>query len=512
MQEIFNQALAAHQAGHFSQAEALYQQLLSQAPHHPVLNAQLGLLLTQSQRPEQGLKHLARAIEGAPQDQTLLRQAIQIATQTGANEQAEVWLRQAVRLQPNDASLHEQLAGVLIANHQENAALESVKTAIRLDPKNANAYNLKGLALSRLGETDKGYKAFQKAVSMNPGQLGAVKNLIQYGKGRKEPLLDKVIPQLEQHLQQPGVQAVVRLNVAFMLAAYYEQKKDTARHFEYLRLANDLARQQHQYSHQETEAYFHAWAAAFTPSRIRAISAIAEQDDSAIFILGLPRSGTTLIEQILDSHSQVGAEGEILDLQKAIETNGGLLDEGLSDAEFARRAVASVRSYLLSVRQRQSARYFTDKLPYNFIVTGLIACALPNAKIIHCTRDPLETCFSMYKQHFTGVQPFTNDLRELGLYCRAYQDLMQRWEQLFPGRIFEANYERMVDDSQSEIRALLQHCRLPVEEACFAFHKNKRAVRTASVAQVRQPIYKDAVKASDPYRAYLQPLLDALRG
>jgi Flp pilus assembly protein TadD len=510
MQELFNKALAFHQSGQFAEAESLYRQVLTGAPDHPILNARLGMLMMQTGRPEQGLAQLALAIEQAPRDIALLKQAIALAIQAGANQRAEAWLRRGLQACVGDSSLHEQLAGVLIANHQEAQALESIKTALRLDPQNANAYNLKGLALCRLGDTEKGYAAFQKAVRMNPGQLGAVKNLVQFGKGRKEPLLEQLIPQLEQRLNQPGLQPVVQLNLAFMLAAYYEQQKDVARHFTYLRRANDLARLQHRYSHHETEAYFEAWTAAFTPARIQAIRALAEADDGALFILGLPRSGTTLIEQILSSHSGVGAEGEILDLQQCVDASGGLLEADLSDDEFARRAVASVRAYLDRVRSRQTARHFTDKLPYNFIVVGLIATALPNAKIIHCTRDPLETCFSMYRQHFAGAQPHTNDLRELGQYFRAYKKLMDQWQVLFGEQIFEANYERMVQDAEAEITRLLEFCGLEPEAACYAFHRNTRAVRTASVTQVRRPIYTDSVSASDPYRAYLQPLIDEL--
>lgn len=520
MQATFNKALAFHQSGQLAQAEELYRQLLNQAPGHPILLARLGTLMCQSQRSEQGLALLAQAIAQSPQDTELLKQAIHLAAQAGETVQAELWLRQALKFRAGDSSLHEQLAGVLIANHKETEALEAIKTAIRLDPQNANAYNLKGLALSRLGDTEKGYECFLKSVKMNPGQLGAVKNLILYGKGRKEPVLEQLIPQLEQRLNQPGLQAMVQLNLGYMLAMYFEHKTTeknsieqqlyVRKHFDYLRRANDISRLQYQYSHANTEQYFARWANAFTPSRIDEIRKRALDDASAIFILGMPRSGTTLIEQILASHSQVGAEGEILDLQQSVDVVGGLLADNLPDAVFAERAVAAVKLYLERVRSRQQAVHFTDKLPYNFIVTGLIASALPKAKIIHCTRDPLETCFSIYKQNFVGNHGYTNDQKELGQYFKAYQTLMKQWQDRFPEAVYEANYERMVADPEHEIAQLLNYCGLEPEEACFAFHKNKRAVRTASVAQVRQPIYKDALKASDPYRDFLQVLIAEL--
>jgi hypothetical protein len=149
-------------------------------------------------------------------------------------------------------------------------------------------------------------------------------------------------------------------------------------------------------------------------------------------------------------------------------------------------------------------------MPYNFMFLGLIALALPNAKIIHCTRDPLETCFSIYKQNFSGSHAYSTDLVGLGQYYNLYKTLMAHWQSLFGDQIFEANYERIVDDSAVEIGKLLEFCSLVKEPACFEFHKNKRVVRTASVSQVRQPIYRDSIKASTPYLEYLKPLINTL--
>jgi len=171
-----------------------------------------------------------------------------------------------------------------------------------------------------------------------------------------------------------------------------------------------------------------------------------------------------------------------------------------------------MEDYLRSVRGRQEAPFFTDKMPYNFMLIGLIAAVLPGARIIHCTRDPMETCYSVFKQNFSGAHAYTNDLEELGAYFNAYQSMMQVWDERFPGRIIEANYERMVADQEAETERLLVACGLALEPQCLAFHKNKRAVRTASVAQVRQPIYKDALKASAPLSEQLAPLKNTLEG
>lgn len=510
MQELFNQAQSLHQQGQLPKAELIYRQILEKVPGQPLVCSRLAMLLQQSGRVGEALPLVKIAIEALPQEFDLLMQGVGIATPLGENLIAEQWLRQAIELKPKNAQAHEQLAGVLIACHKEKEALQSCKTLIKLAPKNANAYNLKGLALSRLGDTDKGYSAFQKSLKLNPGQIAVIRNLILYGKGKKEPLLDTLIPQLEDKVALPQQAPAVRMNIAYILSMYYERAKNTSKAFRYLKLGNDINRQSNPYEHKQTEAQFALLSQAFNQALLSEIQGKGLGDASPIFILGMPRSGTTLIEQILSSHSEVGAEGEIIDLRDSFAKHESILNAQLPIERRVDECLVAAREYIARVRERQSNRYFTDKMPYNFMLVGLILAALPKAKIIHCTRDPLETCFSIYKQNFAGSHSYTNELTELGLYYNSYRGLMSYWQSIADGRIYEANYESMVDDSEQEIARLLEYCGLEPEAACFEFHKNKRAVRTASVAQVRQPIYKDAMKASAPYAKHLAPLIEQL--
>ena len=514
MQAQFNQAQSFHQAGNFKQAEALYRQLLQHNPNHPIISARLGLLLQQTNRNPEALSFFKVAIEALSGEFDLIMQGVVSATQLSENEIAEEWLRIAINLKPKEVSPLEQLAGVLIGNHKEKEALGVVKSVIKLSPSNASAYNLKGLALSRLGDTDKGYKAFQKSVKMNPGQLAVVRNLILYGKGKKEPILEKLIPQFEERVNQNNQSSIVQMNMGYILSMYFE-KKSNGKHyspekaFRYLKIANDVSSKDKSYHHQNTKQTFEQIANYFNESFKNKFKDSGLQDASPIFILGMPRSGTTLIEQVLSSHSLVGAEGEISDLSQSM-SEYQFIGKSQSERESVADCVATVKSYIERVRLRQSAMFFTDKMPYNFMFVGLIALALPNAKIIHCTRDPLETCFSIYKQNFSGNHAYSTDLVGLGQYYNLYKSLMGYWGSMFGQQIFEANYEKIVDNSEQEIEKLLEFCRLEKESACFEFHKNKRAVRTASVSQVRQPIYRDSIKASTPYLEYLKPLVDAL--
>ena len=510
MQEILNQAITFHQQGEFSEAESLYRQLQKTEPKNPLINSRLALLLSQTQRAHEGLKYIASALDALPDNPDLLNQGVAIATSLAENNFSEKWLTKLIQLKPNELVLKEQLCGVLISNHQEQKALELSKTLIKQAPNSANAYNLKGLALSRLGDVEKGYKSFQKALKLNPGQLAVIKNLLVYGKGKKEPLVDKLIPQLEKQLMTQGLTPAVKMNVAYVLSMYFEKIKNTSKSFHYLKLGNDINRSSYQYSHEQTCRQFQVLIDTFSETLKAEFKDKGLDDKSAIFILGMPRSGTTLIEQILSSHSLVDAEGEITDLKANFEKHADILSDQIPLSEKLEKCLTVANGYIDSVRSRQSASFFTDKMPYNFMLVGLIAMALPNAKIIHCTRDPLETCFSVYKQNFSGSHAYTNELKELGQYYCEYQKMMAHWENLFGEQIYEANYESMVADSETEISNLLAFCSLEAEATCFEFHKNKRAVRTASVSQVRQPIYKDALKASAPYEKQLQPLIEVL--
>tara|TARA_R110001592_G_scaffold52649_9_gene161318 strand:+ start:27395 stop:28933 length:1539 start_codon:yes stop_codon:yes gene_type:complete len=511
MQAILKQAQTFHQQGKFTEAEGLYRQLNNAEPNNPLVNSRLALLLSQTQRAHEALSFIIKALDVLPDNADLLSQGIAISVSLAENKLSEQWLTKLIQIKPNELALKEQLCGVLIGNHQEQKALELSKNIIKESPNNANAYNLKGLALSRLGDVDKGYKSFQKALKLNPGQLAVIKNLLVYGKGKQEPLVDKLIPQLENKLMTQNQAPAVKMNVAYVLSMYFEKIKNTTKAFHYLKLGNDINRSNYHYSHEQTRLQFQALIETFSESLKTEFNGKGLKDSSAIFILGMPRSGTTLIEQILSSHSLVAAEGEMTDLKDMFENHADILSDQLSLSEKVEKCKTVAQAYLDSVRSRQSATHFTDKMPYNFMLLGLIALALPNAKIIHCTRDPLETCFSIYKQNFSGSHAYTNELTELGRYYSEYQKMMMHWKHLFGEQIYEANYENMVADSETEISKLLAFCGLEPEAPCFDFHKNKRAVRTASVSQVRQPIYKDALKASAPYEKQLLPLIEALK-
>jgi len=233
-------------------------------------------------------------------------------------------------------------------------------------------------------------------------------------------------------------------------------------------------------------------------------------------IVGMPRSGTSLVEQIIASHSQVHGAGELLDLTRITDdwveqVRAGSFPKRASElaaedlSQRGSRYVAALR------RHSSTATYVTDKEPFNYRLLGFLRLILPNAKIIHCMRDPVDTCMSSYKRLFGAGMFFSYDLQDLGNYYNSYRKLMDHWRAVLPRQsMFEVQYEDLVADQEGKTRELLSFCGLPWEEQCMNFHENERAVRTPSFAQVRQPIYKTAVASSRKYYPYIQPLLETL--
>ncbi|MDH3546372.1 MAG: sulfotransferase, partial [Gammaproteobacteria bacterium] len=253
-----------------------------------------------------------------------------------------------------------------------------------------------------------------------------------------------------------------------------------------------------------------------TPEFLHQHEGLGDPDPSPIFIVGLPRSGSTLIEQILASHSLAEGTHELPDLPRLIRSineqrlRGDSYPEALKHydadqlAELGQQYIASTR------RHRGDAPFFTDKMPNNFASIGLLDLILPNAKIINARRHPLDSCMGSYKQLFYKGQAFTYDLVELGEYYLQYQRMMDYWHEILPGKVLDIHYEQMVMDQEDQTRRLIEHCGLPWEDRCLRFYETDRAVNTASSEQVRQPIYSKSINSWRNFEAHLQPLIEVL--
>jgi hypothetical protein len=256
--------------------------------------------------------------------------------------------------------------------------------------------------------------------------------------------------------------------------------------------------------------------AFFTPQLLAARAGQGAPQPDPIFIVGLPRAGSTLVEQILASHSEVEGTMELPDMPSiAMEVGSGAgagrYPEALAGIDAAGlRALGERYLEATRIQRKLGRRHFIDKLPNNFLHTGLIHLILPNACIIDARRHPLGCCFAAFKQHFARGQNYTYDLAELGAYYRGYVELMAHFDTVLPGRVHRVIYEQLVEDTEGEVRRLLDYCGLAYESACLRFYENERAVRTASSEQVRSPIYREGVDQWRAYEEWLGPLKDAL--
>jgi hypothetical protein len=258
----------------------------------------------------------------------------------------------------------------------------------------------------------------------------------------------------------------------------------------------------------------------FSPEFFASHENCGDPDRTPIFILGMPRSGTSLAEQILASHPDVHGAGELGDLRKVLasvksteeESLSGMVPAALLDldasafSDLGQKYIARIRGY------SADAKYITDKMPHNFMQIGLIRTILPNARVIHCTRDPMDNCLSIFKKPLANHHAYSNNMSELGQYYGLYRNLMDHWSETLPGFVYDHSYEELIKSEKEQVSRLLEFCGLDWDDACLEFHKTRRKVRTASNAQVRRPIYTDSVQLWKRYEKQLEPLKAAIYG
>jgi hypothetical protein len=310
-----------------------------------------------------------------------------------------------------------------------------------------------------------------------------------------------------------------RLQLDFAQAKAYADLKDHKRSFERLLSGNALKRAKIHYDEAAALGLFDRIEAVFSAKLLREKEKPGGGDPSSvpIFVLGMPRSGTTLVEQILASHPQVHGAGELKTFNDVVLEVRGPGGQTIPYPDFVpgldARALGQIGArYLAEIKKlAPDAPHITDKMPSNYYFAGLIHLALPHARIVHTVRDPVDTCISCFSKLFTAEQNHTYDLAELGRYHRRYQKLMEHWRRVLPpGRILDVRYEEVVGDLEGQARRILAHCGLPWDARCLSFHATDRPVRTASASQVRQPIYNSAVGRWRVYEEFLGPLLAAL--
>jgi tetratricopeptide (TPR) repeat protein len=373
-----------------------------------------------------------------------------------------------------------------------------------------------GHTLKTLGKAAEGIDAYRKAIAMLPSLGEAYWSLANLKTFRFTP---EDIAAMRTQLARGDLESEDRFHLQFAFAKALEDAGDYADAFAYYEQASALRREALPYDADANTANMRRMKAVFAPDFLAARQGTGSAAPDPIFIVGLPRSGSTLLEQILASHSLVEGTMELPDIVSMTRRLGGLRKRG--DASSYPEMLGSLpleefkalgEEYLARTRlHRKLGRpFFIDKMPNNFVHAGFIHLILPNAKIVDARRHPLGCCLSGFKQHFARGQPFTYSQDDIGRYYADYVQMMAHYDAAMPDRVHRVFYEDIVADLEGQVRKLLHYCGLPFEPGCLRFYENDRAVRTASSEQVRQPIFADAVEHWQNFEAWLGPLKAAL--
>jgi tetratricopeptide (TPR) repeat protein len=407
----------------------------------------------------------------------------------------------AVALRPTDGDMLLTLGTCLWQIERFDDALATLRRAAELSSDPALAFVRIGELLSELGRADEASVAIERALALHADLPAAWYTYVALNRFRAG---DQVLATMERVLgASPRMSAVdERTIMEFALGRAYECAGETDNAFRHLAEGNRLRRTMLRYDLAADRAQMRGLAAEFSAATLAALAGAGDPSPRPIFVVGIPRSGTTLVEQILASHPKVHAAGE----QSAIHA----LAVEREPLEPARLRALGAR-YVAQLAGRSARPRVVDKMPSNFAYLGFIRAMLPNAKIVHCRRDPLDTCWSCFATLFTGRQDFTFALDELGSYYAGYRELMAHWRAVIPPDVMlELDYEELVRDLEGSVRRLLAHCGLPWDPRCLRFYDTERPIRTASRLQVRQPIYADSVGRAARYRSHLAPLEAAL--
>ncbi len=542
-------ALADHRnaIGDHAGADAAYTRHVKTSTRDPRLLAAASALV-ENRIPEAEARLRAQLRE-SPTDVAALRMFAEVAARLGRQDDAEHLLERCLELAPGFHAARQNYALVLYRSNKPQAALAEIATLLAIEPRNPAYRNLKAIVLGLIGEYAQAIALFGELLAEYPG---SAKVWMSYGHALKtagdttqcivayrkcialEPGFGEAwwslanlktlrfdaadLAAMCNALAREDLADEHRLHFEFAIGKALEDRAEYAESFAHYAEGNRVRRAGIHYSADATSARVQRSIETFTTDFFAARAGFGCEVRDPIFVLGLPRSGSTLIEQILSSHSAVEGTMELPEIRAIGETLRARTADGNDSYHPALAAMDAAQlralgeSYIERTRiQRKTvAPFFIDKMPNNFMHLGLIHLILPNARIIDARRHPMACCFSGFKQHFARGQHFSYGLSDIGCYYRDYVRLMAHFDAVLPQRVHRVFYEQMVGDTEAEVRRLLDYCGLAFEPGCLRFFENERPVRTASSEQVRQPIYREGVDQWRNYEAWLEPLKQAL--
>ena len=488
------------------------------APHRSAAAASfsgLGQALTGLHQYDAAENALRQAYQLDPGVTGPLRALADVKASRGEIVEAIELLRRLTALLPQDAGLYLKIADMLVDCGQLDESLALYDIAIELKPTDPLAYFNKGVALQALGRDEDAVACYRKAHEVGPNQTGYYRliSLRTFTSDDDQDVL--ALKRQAAATDERGLQG--RIDAQFSLGKVYDDLGEYAQAFEHLSIGNQLKRSKVDFSLEQQRLQVAKIIALFTPGFMERFRKAQKSTRRPIFIVGMPRSGTTLLEQMLAAHPEIYGAGELSIMQTiALEVGArwGRRDDRFpgTDAELnADFAGAAARYDRLTERFPLGNKRLTDKMPQNFMFLGLMDLMFDDYTVINCRRHPVATGFSCYQHAFNkNNMPFSYDLAEIAGYYKLYAGLMEHWHKLLPGKILDVNYEDMVKDPEKQLRRVLAHCDLEYDAACLEFHTLQRPVQTASSSQVRKPLYGSAVEKWKHYEPYLQPLIGGL--
>jgi len=509
-----NLGVALEKQGKIDEALKHYESALVLKPDYEDAHNNLGIALAQQGRIDEALKHYERVLALNPEHANARNNLAAALLEQGNFDEAVKHYERALVLNPGYADVYNNLGAALVRYGRIDDAITHYRRALAIDPDDAAVHNNLGSVLKDNGSFDDAMAHYERAIAIRPDYMEAHFNRAELKTFHHDHADVKALEALAARDDMPAEKTPF---LHFAVAKALEDCGDYPRAFEHLRKGNDLKRRQIDYDEPGLIELFQRIATGFDRGVFNRFEREGNPSSLPIFVLGMPRSGSTLIEQILASHPQIHGAGELEDLKIAARTviNAGGRHVSYPECVPAPDGVLLRRigeSYLARLPALANGKIrIIDKMPGNFLSVGLIRMILPNARIIHTMRDPIDTCVSCYSKLFAVGHNFTYDLAELGRYYRCYRELMTHWRaELPPDAMLDVSYEDVVDDLERQARRLIDYCGLPWDDRCLSFHKTSRPVRTASAVQVRQPLFRSSLQRWRRYEAGLAPLLKAL--
>ena len=499
-----------------AEAEQAFRLALALKPNDRDAMHNLILVLKEQNKYAEGLAAAEQALQAYPDSADALCIAGAIYLEMKNVAAAQRVINQSLAIDPDRADSQNVLGRVYFESSQPEKAVEAFQRAITLDAASSDAYNNLGSALRELGRFDEALAAYDKCLELAPDNFGVYTNLVDAKTFRASD--DRHLVAMERAVA--GLSAFSeeqQMYLRFALGKAYDDLRRYDEAFDNLVQGCAIKRRSAVYNEEETLRLVERIKSVVTRSLVERLQGHGAASEQPIFIMGMPRSGTTLIEQIIASHPRVTGAGELREVNDALgefrmgRAGRAPYPELMAELNASELAKFAQRYLERAARHAPAATRFTDKMPTNFFFLGLIRLAMPKARIIHVNRNPVDICLSCYSKLFSGEVNYTYDLSELGRYYRAYHGLMQHWREVLPaGSFLDVQYEEIVADIETQARRILDYCGLEWDARVLEFYRSERPVKTASTAQVRQPIYRSSVGRWRNYEKHLGPLLSEL--